>query len=808
MSRFFAGGPSDSDYSSSEEEDLYASSVESESEVSEDLEASVSASEDESGSDNGSDSDTPQKGQYSASQFLKGADSSDEDSDDDRVVVKSAKEKLLDEIVTAAEAAEDAQNDGDWVTALSEFDRMIKAQQKAIRQYNNVPLAVVKLLVEFEDSIAEARSQKLNPSNSKAVNTLNQRTKKAAKEYADRLEKYHKDPGNYNPEPPTLTELTESARGSPAPRSGDVDLSSETVLPTLLGIVQTRGKKKTDRTEQIQVLEKLLSVADTPYKKISVLMMLIPIRFDANSSGIMPTDVWKAIESNICILFEVLDKYGDEYIVIESAREAEDFEAGPKPGPGGLKQIPGSVPSLVERLDDEHTKALQVIDPHTTEYIERLRDQTQLYSLFLHAQTYTERNLKRIGKDLNGNEALCRLLVRRLDHIYYKPSSAIVASELQAWQKVPSYLDSEITPRLTKPPADAQEYTIDLVNSICQALYNQPNTVFRSKAMLTLIYHYALNDQYYKARDLMLMSHLQSSIHNSEPMLQVLFNRALVQVGLCAFRVGLVPEALQSLQEICSSSRLKELLGQGVAKFATGTVSDRSQILPFHMHINIELIECVYWTCSLLIEVPQSANPRNSTDFKKRTASKPFRRMLDFHDRQVFNGPSENTRDHIIQAAKALQQGNWKAARDLLRSIKVWSLLSGTSKILAMLDEKLQVEGLRTYLLVYCSVYDSLSLEYLQDLFQLPLEQVRAIITKMIVTDELSAVFDKSDEYLVFKPESSVPKLQILATQLAEKTMTLAERNDRLAGDGHGPDSVNKPIAKKSQSQSRPRVRA
>jgi len=37
---------------------------------------------------------------------------------------------------------------------------------------------------------------------------------------------------------------------------------------------------------------------------------------------------------------------------------------------------------------------------------------------------------------------------------------------------------------------------------------------------------------------------------------------------------------------------------------------------------------------------------------KRKAISKPFRRLLDFADRQVFTGPPESTRDHIMQASK------------------------------------------------------------------------------------------------------------------------------------------------------------
>lgn len=344
---------------------------------------------------------------------------------------------------------------------------------------------------------------------------------------------------------------------------------------------------------------------------------------------------------------------------------------------------------------------------------------------------------------------------------------------------VPADVDSVITPR------DQSSDIPRLINTLCQYLFLHSDGRIRGRSMLCQIYFLALHDEYYQARDNMLMSHLQENIPNFDVTSQIMYNRTLVQVGLCAFRKGLVYDAQNTLQEICGSGRQKELLAQGVMIQRFNQVSpeqerlEKQRQLPFHMHINLELLECVYLTCSMLLEIPLLAQTGSSPDVKKRVISKTYRRMLEYHERQIFTGPPENTRDHVMQASKALAAGEWRKATDFIHSIKIWELMPNFDSIKAMLAKQIQEEGLRTYLFTYAPFYDTLSIGTLGQMFELAESKVSAVVSKMISHEELAAAMDQVKKTIIFRKGVELSRLQSLALTMADKASALIETNER-----------------------------
>lgn len=184
------------------------------------------------------------------------------------------------------------------------------------------------------------------------------------------------------------------------------------------------NEQNTDRAEQIKVLERLLEVAVTVYQQIRVLLALVSSRFDYNSSisTHMPTELWVAAQAEVDKLITVLAA-NPQYSVQEITEEYDELaDRTPEQEPNGVVAVRGSIISFVERLDDEFTKSLQNIDPHGTEYVERLRDEKGLYRTICRSQGFYEKS-KQI-------DPLGRVSLRRLEHIYSKVTNAVYHIEM------------------------------------------------------------------------------------------------------------------------------------------------------------------------------------------------------------------------------------------------------------------------------------------------------------------------------------------------------------------------------------------
>mmetsp|Transcript_37160 Transcript_37160/g.48878 ORF Transcript_37160/g.48878 Transcript_37160/m.48878 type:complete len:126 (-) Transcript_37160:876-1253(-) len=94
----------------------------------------------------------------------------------------------------------------------------------------------------------------------------------------------------------------------------------------------------------------------------------------------------------------------------------------------------------------------------------------------------------------------------------------------------------------------------------------------RVKATLLQVYHLALHNNVIVAKDLLQKTHIGQIISMQYVDNQILYNRALAQIGMAFFRLGRIEQSHEVLVEIFQSPRFRELLAQAINRHQEKTV--------------------------------------------------------------------------------------------------------------------------------------------------------------------------------------------------------------------------------------------
>jgi len=592
-------------------------------------------------------------------------------------------------------------------------------------------------------------------------------------------------------------------------------MTEEELEKKVAELVASRGRKSTDHRVILRQLEVLTKAARIlgPRKEIPVLAYLISAMFDSNRliDEFMELQQWRTCHRSLTRILKLLEQ--NKHLVLGSVssdtvggEDLVDSESSQLNGANDKKhssivKIVGSVDTFILRLEDEYVKSLQQINPHTQEYVVRLSDEASLVEL---AESIRAYDLK-VG-DMQAAAAVSLLVI---EHSYYKHDShAAAVQKSHAFNKVwgrhadlhPASLGKltaslvQQDPTVSHPAAFLGSPTVVVpavntsqhIEELSSFIFKHGKERQKTRALLCSVYHHALHDRYHTARDLFLISHVHDFIDKADVKTQILYNRAVVTLGLCAFRLGLFQKAHDCLSGICSG-RVKELLAQGQQlkwgdKDPEQEKLERRRQMPYHMHINPDLLECCHLTCAMILELPHLArSPASSLTTQQHVISKQFRKFLAGYNKQVFTGPPENTKEHVMVATNSLLRGDWQKAVDCLVNLEVWNYIpnEGGESVKKLLQTRLKEEAVRTYLLIHAEHYDSVNLHHICEMFAMEPAVTRRIVSKMIFNRELAAAWDNPPHILVMYRAEHTPLTQ-LAQGTTDRLSQLVESNERL----------------------------
>uniref|UniRef100_A0A8C4GIU0 Eukaryotic translation initiation factor 3 subunit C n=1 Tax=Dicentrarchus labrax TaxID=13489 RepID=A0A8C4GIU0_DICLA len=686
-----------------------------------------------------------------------------DDEEDTKRVVRSAKDKRFEELTNLIKTIRNAMKIRDMAKCLEEFEQLCRAflKSKNIVDKEGVPPFYIRLLADLEDYLNQLwedkeGKKKMNKNNAKALSTLRQKIRKYNRDYETEIAAYKEV--NFGLSLVLCFKTYREYSEKPKMFAKGTEINVPVVVKKLNEILQARGKKGTDRAAQIELLHALANIAAENnlgqgiMVKIKFNIIASLYDYNPNLAAFMKPDMWKKCLDCIDELLDILFEHNNIFIGENIAEDSESLIISDQPF-----RVRGCILTLVERMDEEFTKIMQNTDPHSQEYVDNLKDEGRVCGIIDRLLNYMENK--------GSTEEICRIYLRRIMHTYYKFDYKAHRRSLGLQAESKSEQDQE--------ESEGEDSAV-IMDRLCKFIYAKDRTDrIRTCAILCHIYHHALHSRWYQARDLMLMSHLQDNIQHADPPVQILYNRTMVQLGICAFRQGMIKDAHNALLDIQSSGRAKELLGQGLLmrnmqeRNAEQEKIEKRRQVPFHMHINLELLECVYLVSAMLLEIPYMA--AHEFDARRRMISKQFHHQLRVGERQPLLGPPESMREHVVAASKAMKMGDWRTCHSFIinekMNSKVWDLFPETQRVREML--------VRLFLCL------SSSMGTLSEMFELEIPTVHSIISKMIINEELMASLDQPTQTVVMH-RTEPTSLQNMALQLAEKLGSLVENNERV----------------------------
>ncbi|KAF9593023.1 hypothetical protein IFM89_019750 [Coptis chinensis] len=182
---------------------------------------------------------------------------------------------------------------------------------------------------------------------------------------------------------------------------------------------------------------------------------------------------------------------------------------------------------------------LEFLDVRNAAYKEMLRCEPVFFLLSQSVLDYLQQRRNDFG-------AAAIVAFRMLEVLYYKPHEAYDAMRKHVQQSEDRAADVYWWPTTSVNFKHVHHHPTfpdncrELMDELLALINKHGDERTKHRAMIFDIYHHAINDEFSKSRDLLLL-------------------------GLCAFRAGFISEAHSYLSELYADGNVKELLYQGVS---------------------------------------------------------------------------------------------------------------------------------------------------------------------------------------------------------------------------------------------------
>eukprot|EP01029_Cantina_marsupialis_P017490 TRINITY_DN392_c0_g2_i2.p1 TRINITY_DN392_c0_g2~~TRINITY_DN392_c0_g2_i2.p1 ORF type:complete len:812 (+),score=316.42 TRINITY_DN392_c0_g2_i2:297-2438(+) len=551
-------------------------------------------------------------------------------------------------------------------------------------------------------------------------------------------------------------------------------------------LMQARGKRGVDTEQQLKGLQELLVKSVEEEMNVKIIMtlksLILMTRLDAASHRIdahLTREAWLEAVQTLSDLLSMLVNNRQYHLVTVEQDVLGSSSVGGAQGiillNANLEEetvsIIGTLESFVKFLYEDYMRHLRDMDARNDEYLVRVNDERELFKTLEVCLSYLKVH------NLMVQAAKVGLLEMQLLYSKVMTQDTLFYKQIMEDRSKMVYMN------------------------LCQGADQSDN----SDQLCTLInvQFLAINNRYYEARDIFAMTQAyKSDMYALDDInIQCMYNRTLVQLGLCAFRNGLFTECHRLLGDLMNTGgKMKELIAQGLffrrgdnfKRTEEDEKNERRRRMPFHLHVNIELLELVYYTSAMLAEVKLIASGSNSI------ISRAFRKALKDYTNTVFDGPPENVREYTAQAGYLILHDDWKRASELLLGHKGWKLWSryDLDTIRSQLLEEIKTVSLKVYLYLFGTRYDHLSVALLAEMFEMPVSQTTRIVNRMIFTKQVPASWLDEDLIQVNShPSTAIQKASQSTADALQRFLDSSSQfedhcNGRSFGDFHRHNNI------------------